>query len=230
MVVEYLPVGRTPPFVRGVFVADDRVNDVLRSTEPKAHDAWQTKAADDHVDPEAVMLADHIQKSIRSHAGRFRQALKPPERPPEQINLTHFDRLMSRLISGRGSGVVSTPNEPRPVTIRLDDRRLVPLGNNSIQVEGSAAFALSEHYEDNNALVEVSIRYRYVEDERTGDVAEIEIEGPAEFVEERERPGVFTGTLSRDSQSVFRYTTEPYRAEWSGRLYAEATILEGIPQ
>ena len=229
MVVEYLPVGRTPPFVRGVFVADDCVNDLLRSTEPKAHDAWQTKATDDHVDPEAVMLAAKIQRNIRSQASSFRKALKPLERPPEKIELAHFDRLMSKLISGRGPGVVSPRSEPRPVTIRLEDRRLVPLDNNSIRVEGSAAFALSEHFEGNRARVEVAIRYRYVEDERAGEVAEIKVDGPAEFIEAEERPGVFTGTLSRDSQSVFRYTTEPYRAEWSGLLYAEAMILEDTP-
>ncbi|MCY3564378.1 MAG: hypothetical protein OXH26_10730, partial [bacterium] len=230
MVVEYLPVGRTPPFVRGAFVADDRVNDLLRSTEPKAHDAWQTKATDDHVDPEAVMLADRIQRSIRSHASRFRHALKPPERPPEKIELVHFDRLMSKLISGRGPGVISPPTEPRPVTIRLEDRRLVPEGNNSIRVKGSASFALSDHYDGDRARVEVAIRYRYVEDERAGEVGEIKVEGPEGFVKEEGRPGVFTGTLSRDSQSVFRYTTGPYRAEWSGRLYAEAMILEDIHQ
>ncbi|MYH05409.1 MAG: hypothetical protein F4194_02830 [Acidimicrobiia bacterium] len=126
--------------------------------------------------------------------------------------------------------MISPPTEPRPVTIRLEDRRLVPEGNNSIRVKGSASFALSDHYDGDRARVEVAIRYRYVEDERAGEVGEIKVEGPEGFVKEEGRPGVFTGTLSRDSQSVFRYTTGPYRAEWSGRLYAEAMILEDIHQ
>ena len=47
MVVEYWNAGRTMPFVRGAFIADNSIDDALRDTEPKSHDAWQTKSDDD---------------------------------------------------------------------------------------------------------------------------------------------------------------------------------------
>ncbi len=52
MVVEYSEVGRkTPPYVRGAFVADPKINELLRATEPKGHDAWDWKTED--ASPEA---------------------------------------------------------------------------------------------------------------------------------------------------------------------------------
>ena len=63
MVVEYLDVGQARPFVRGAFVADDEVDELLRQTEPKAHDSWQTRIEEAGSDPDAPQVAEAVTKA-----------------------------------------------------------------------------------------------------------------------------------------------------------------------
>ncbi|MCZ7531742.1 MAG: hypothetical protein M5U31_16265 [Acidimicrobiia bacterium] len=65
MVVEYLPTGQNQPYVRGTFIADDDVDELLRQTEPKGHDSWQRRITGGGVDPDAPEVATAIQRRIR---------------------------------------------------------------------------------------------------------------------------------------------------------------------
>ena len=66
MVVEYFDVTGEKPHVRGAFVADDGIYDLLRQTEPKAHDAWLSDAADVDVNPIATEVAKQVMGRVRS--------------------------------------------------------------------------------------------------------------------------------------------------------------------
>jgi len=69
MVVEYLPhAPGTVPVIYGAFVAAERVNERLRQTEPKGHDAWRTKP-DSFSDPDAFDLAASINDESRATSG-----------------------------------------------------------------------------------------------------------------------------------------------------------------
>ena len=75
---------KSPPHVRGVFVADDGVNDALCDTEPMGHDAWQTTTADDASDGENAAIAQSVIANINRRVAEFRASLEPPDRPPER--------------------------------------------------------------------------------------------------------------------------------------------------
>ena len=60
MVVQYFDVGGAAPVVRGVFVADDDIDDLLRQTEPKAHNSWDTETGADGVHPDAPGAAKAV--------------------------------------------------------------------------------------------------------------------------------------------------------------------------
>ncbi len=228
MVVEYLSVRQTAPFARGAFVAHDQVDELLSGTEPSAHDLWQTKAeGDSSVPPEAYQLARKIKQGIKRRLRNFRKQLQPPERPSEHIELPHFDRIMRRLMAGHKTGPPPPPPPPpRPVTINLD-HRLQEADGGAISLQGTVKVSLSEHCQEEKAKVAVSIRYRFLEDGKPGEAVETSITPHPGFVEDRKRPGVFLGELVKHERGVFEYTTDAYRSEWSGRLYAEAEIVEG---
>jgi hypothetical protein len=82
MIVEYLDAGGAKPFVRGTFVAHEDVDDLLRQTETRAHDAWQTRVGDDSVHPDAPKVAKAVLQRIKNNVGSFRNALKPPKPNP----------------------------------------------------------------------------------------------------------------------------------------------------
>ncbi len=218
MVVEYLKVSRaTPPHVRGAFVADFSINDALRETEPKGHDAWDYKAGD--TDEESRRTAKKVRDRIAEKVRRYKKELKPPSPPVEGVVLPEFDRLMRKLMSGP---IKDRPDlSPRLVTIR-PDFNLEVAGPDEVRVVGKAEFGLSEHFEGEAAWIEVSIRYSFVEDDRAGKRAELEVVPPVDFVEIN---GKYRGIIRSRDQVLFKFKTQPYRADWSGRLITGAEIV-----
>lgn len=222
MVVEYLEVGRTPPHVRGTFVADDSINKILRSTEPKGHDTWSTNLAEGDLNRESAEVAKTIINRIKTHVRKFREELKPPSRPPESVNLPHFDRIMKRLMSGGGQSPSQPIYENRPLSINLD-YELKSINEECIECRGTANISFSEHYEEAEALIEVSIRYRYLEEERVGAEALVLVNPPSNFSEEA-NSGIYSGKLRQNDIARFEFCTEQYRADWTGRLFVNAEI------
>ncbi len=216
MVVEYLEVGRSAPFVRGAFIAGASVNEQLRQTEPKGHDAWQTKP-DGFGSPDAFATADSIQRRIRSLVGKYRKDLKPPPKPAERYQLKLFDRVMRRLLGG--SAPSGPPQQKRPVTIHIDWRRLGEQAGVQY-VKGKAEVGLSEHFDGESARVAVQIRFPLLEDGvARSNSLQVRVDPPPGF---EARNGSYFGEVHRGEAAAFRFETEPYRADWTGRLEVRA--------
>ena len=224
MVVEYFPAGQSPPYVRGVFIADGLVDDLLRRTEPKAHDAWRTEADDGDVAGEAAETAATILRKIKSALNNHRQRLKPPVPRAEDVVLPHFNAIMRRVLAGSGKGVNPPVADVRPVSIRMEYGPEVVSGSH-IRVSGSVVFNLSEHHAGDEASVEVALSFRFVEDDRVGEAAAMVIQPPAGSSFVQVRDGVFVGQLKRDENAKFWFETEPYDPDWSGRLVATGSIV-----
>lgn len=222
MVVQYYDAGVAAPYVRGVFVADDSVDETLRRTEPKGHDKWETRVDDDSAYADDVAVAKRILERLRRKVGELRKRLKPAVPPPEEIDLPMFDALMRRVLSGLGRGVRPPDPETRPVTIRLEHDR-EPVGDDAIRLRGSASFCLSEHCEDDEAAAEVMIAYRFLEDGRLGEHAQMEFDPPDGFTEVG--GGRYRGTLTKDADVLFGFETAPYSMDWTGRLVVNGDLL-----
>lgn len=222
MVVEYYRARNwgTPPYVRGVFVADDRVNEALRQTEPKGHDKWDCRSQDD---VEYRRECYKVYHRVRDKVTKYKRELSPPARPAEEIELRLFDRWMKKLLTGPGKSPGPDPAPPRPFSIQ-PSFRLESVGSDEVKVVGRAEFAFSEHYEGIEDVVKISIRYLFVEDDHARDRAGVKVTPPAGFTEE---DGIFKGTLRRNQRALFEFETQPYHAEWSGRLIAEADLMGG---
>ncbi len=226
MVVEYrrYPPRRSQsaPYVRGVFVADDEINGPLQDTEPMGHDEWQTKTGDGTFNLENARLADAIIAGIANKIREFRRSIRPPERPPEDVRLDVFDNLMRKVLSGSGSGQTGPRPATRPVRIRLD-QELEQVDSGHVRVAGTATFSLSEHCDANEAVAKVTLRYLLVEDDTARAAVPLEVDHPTEFTRIGQNGEHFVGRLTRNS-STFRFVTEPYRADWTGRLSADADL------
>lgn len=223
MVVEYYWARGwdTSPYVRGVFVADSCINEVLRETEPMDHNRWDHKSED--TSERASGVAKRVYDRILQKVRQYKRDLKPPTRPAEEIELPLFDQLIKRLLTGPGRTPDPEPVLPRPFSIQ-PSFRLEAVGSQEVLVVGEAKIAFSEHYEETEAFVEVYIRYMFLEDDRSGDKAELEVVPPPGF---DGVDGKFRGILRRNHWAVFEFRTQPYRADWSGRLTTEANILDG---
>ena len=223
MVVEYHEVGQSVPLVRGVFIADPAVDDLLRQTEPKTHDAWQTKITEIGIDPAAPRVAKSVLVGIVRSVNAFRRMLKPPQPRPEDINLPILRDLFSRLVDGKGAAQKPPPRVPRDVTIELSQRVKVGTNASSVRLEATVDFGLSAGYAlSDNVEAGVVIEYRFIEDERVGERCPVKIVAPGNFTELV--PGRWRGTLGRKPVR-FRVTSEQYDRDWTGRLLASAEVI-----
>lgn len=222
MVVEYLDTGRTLPHLRGVFIADDSIDDMLRLTEPKSHDSWQTKAQDGDLDSESAAIAANVIRKIKSTVNNHRRKLQPPPPPPDQIDLPLFNEIMKRVMSGAGRGKRQPIPEIRPISIHLDYQAKAV--ESDVAIAGSASFTFSDHFEGERAPVRFSIAYRFIEDERVGEPAPLTIRKPSHVTEIE--PGVYEGVLERGQEARFAFESEPYDSSWSGRLIVSGDVLE----
>lgn len=237
MIVEYLPVGAVRPYVRGVFVASEDVDDLLRQTEPKAHDSWQERIDDDGVDPFAPKVASAVIARTKRSVNEFRRQLKPPPRPAEDLRLPELERLFRSLFSAKGGKDAPSPeHRERPVSLQMTQELIAMDDSLRVCAKGAVRVALFDRPKaPEEAEVEIVISYRYVEDGGVGQEADVVVEPPPGFDVVGDRPARIVGVLGRDYRE-FRFRTEPYPADWTGRLKAEATVLtersaaEGSPQ
>jgi hypothetical protein len=172
-------------------------------------------------------VADAVLRSIKYYVSRFRGQIKPPVPPPDGVFLPLFDQLIRNILSGGGKGWNPPIVDTRPISIRLDyEPREAP--DERVKVVGSAKYALSEHFAGDEARVEVSIRYRYIDDERVGDHVLLRVAPPNGFEVSTEDPAKFVGALIRGEEAKFDFESEPYAPTWSGRLYANGDVVPDL--
>jgi hypothetical protein len=226
MVVQYLECspGKTP-FIRGVFVADEEVDDLLRQTEPKAHDLWRTTGVEEGIDVRGPIVANSVVKKIKSEVREFQKRLKPPIPDPGDVNLPVFQELFRKLMTGIGPPPPPPPPPPgeRDVVAKFVRQILKPSPKgDAVFLEAEVSFRLSESFSGGEAaFASVSLHYSFIEDGRKGEGCPAMVVAPAHFVEVT--PGFFEGELSRDPVS-FLITSEPYSSDWTGRITAAGNL------
>ena len=227
MVVEYYDAGRTAPYVRGTFVADDSINEPLRMTEPKGHDAWQTSCAVGDIRDDYVALAAQVFLRIRGHVNGFRRELKPRPKPADELRLPEFDRIMRAILKGGGRGQPPPPVVERPFSIHPGGQLEVE-ADGRLCLSGTARIEFSQHHSADAVEgdeIEVSVRYRFIEEDRVGGYAEVAIEAPRGFTPVAGRTDTYKGRLKPGVAAEFRYLSEDYDPSWSGKLSVSAELI-----
>lgn len=227
MVVEYFKAREKSPHIRGVFVAHDAVNEALRQTEPKLHDAWEVNSDSADVRPEHSAVARFVRDRIKNYVGDFSRRLTPPPPPPEQLRLPEWDRLMRSLWRGSGGGWPAPPPPgPRPFTIQPGEQ-LVQTPDGRLELSGTARIGFSEHHDpttDSRDEVEVVIRCGFVAEDRRSDWLDIDIGAPEGFSALPHKPHAYTGRLVAGQDVAFDYTCELYEPDWTVELTVDANF------
>lgn len=228
MVVEYFVAREKPPHLRGVFVADEAVNEALRQTEPKLHDAWEVNSDSADVAPEHTAVAKFVRKRIKDHVAALSRSLTPPTPPPEQVRLPEWDRLFRSLWRGSGGGPRRPPVAgPRPFSIQPGEQ-LAQTADGQLELSGTATIGFSEHHDpakDPREEVEVVIRCGFVAEDRRSDSLEMDIDAPDGFSVHTDKPHAYTGRLLAGQTVSFEYTCQPYEPDWTVELTVDADFV-----
>lgn len=242
MVVEYHKFDLGMPYVRGCFVADAAIDDLLRQTEPAAHDKWDGKVSEDGIDPFAPKFAAEVIKRLRKQVGDFKSRfLKPPPLEPD-INLPILDELC-RLLKGK------KPKPPgksrRAISIRIDADDPVQQSANGLEFLAGVVFeiepwvwtALDQRVADDSAdrpidlQVEVLLQLAFVEDESQGERLGLQIScsgGTFDPVSSRGQKYRWSGKLGRSESVRFDVRSDVYQADWTVVFSPSARLTDDL--
>ena len=203
MIVDYhLPgrdISRRIPYVRGLFVAHPDVNVHLSRTEPKAHDKWDTREADD-VDPISTRYAQRIAQRIRDEVRAFQDELRPPIDVTAAVRLSRLDERLAKLRNQRGTKPPPPPRGDRPFAFRLDVKR-VPVGN-QLALVGHVDCNLSADAKEDEVEARLRFAFALDEDGKRGSLVPLAITPAPGFTAADEDGTLFDGLLGRTSGSL----------------------------
>lgn len=228
MIVEYLEAGMTRPFVRGTFIADDDVDDLLRQTEPKAHDAWQTRSDEGGVVTAAPEVAKAVLDRVKRNVNDFRKSLKPPPRPAEDIRLPELEKLFRSLLDSKGNERPPPPPGDRPFSIKVSQQLVEDESPMHLRLEGSIRFSLV----DRDGLPDLcwallTVSFRIMEEGGVGEEVPLTLVVPEGFIVTGGQPSRCEGMVGHGHVDL-EFVSAPYRADWTCRLKAEAEIIRSI--
>ena len=135
MVIEYRNFSSTHP-IRGVFVADDDVDEVLRRVEPPLHDSW-SKLLDDGISPVDREHAKSINFKIKKEVKAFALKFAPVARV-EGNTFEHLGRILGDALFGNSTGGISKPSKaPSGTRTPRCEIRLLDQQNSSANDDGT---------------------------------------------------------------------------------------------
>jgi hypothetical protein len=166
MVVEYRkPIGSidSGSFICGVFLADDRLNKLLRSSEPASHWGWNDSSPrieelgaykELEIDlATAIQIIRHIKNSVNQKFSNFKDSLQDSSKVTS-ASFRSLDRLLTKVF-GKGKAAGKAPfSNKRLVSIRNPSPARLIEGTHPPQYECEVEIALdSDAPEDSKDLV-----------------------------------------------------------------------------
>ena len=228
MVVQYwTPPRGSRPYVRGVFVASSNIDDLLRQTEPKAHDKWDTRLDEPGIHPAATRFAGEINKRLREQVQEFRDQFRIPPPPAAAINLPTLDSLMRLLTGGTPP---PPPKDPRPFKMTFPQSPyIVPVDIDQVCMTATASFSLAPIVQEEKRFVDLYFEVNFVEDSRSGSRVNLEIVSPNGFslMEQAKGRYRFRGELTKTGpKAQFQIRTIPYSGDWTTKLVISGELVK----
>ena len=233
MVVKYWEKSKSPVTIRGVYVASEDIDDLLRDTETVLHDDWTTAPSDD-IDARATRVATFVMGRI-SNEIRMLAETATPEPPSKDVGLPIYSKLLRRFM--REPGEIGPPPPPpgggEPISFQYVNRPDVQLlEDGRIQLSCSFRLELRDDLENVPESVEVRVtpKLSILEDEGSGRTlwpADLTPDRLADFKRDEEggTGNSWTGTLERAVPVHFEVCSQPYSSEWTAAVSPEVLIL-----
>lgn len=228
MVVSYFRKWQSQvPAVVGAFVASDEIDDILRSSEPPAHDRW---------DSEARRLQEPSgfkKRVVNSVLGRIRTTLKqfqgsaapPPSIKPRRLRM--LERTLASFLKSASSGGSPGPDaNSAPISLTyISDPTVSSESADKVTMAAKFAVKAKEDRSDGELLVRVRARCLAVEDGQAGDTIPMTVQCSSGA--DPDEHGWVEVELSPDTAVRFDCETKPYDNTWSVRFIPEVQPIGG---
>ncbi len=212
LVIKYETTVTTLPKVRGVFSADAEVNDILRLSEPKAHDEW-VDLKDSDIPDQSRKFAKKVKEDVRKSLREFSSKYAPTSNRPEAV-LKQFNSYFGGSKPG-GDGGGGKGRDPWTIEFDAASIHSVTTGNAIFQTS-TVDCGLSS----GNTPIEVIIECGFGASEGDRGFSTLLLDCavddvPAGFTPVPDIANAFRGVLDVGSKSTFKLRSSEYDPEWS---------------
>lgn len=237
MVVNYHTFSKVGlPHIRGVFVADNAVDDYLRATEDPAHTKWSKSVKLTGKKAIAPSIAKEVLALVREKLDEFRKGFAPPPRRPDDLTLPTLDEL-SKLM--RGKKVRPPEGALRQVRITLTKAASSkPTTGGELQCVAGVSVKVSDWvWEEldkadsdvNVSSVRVAVEFSvaFMEDDEIGERLPLKVtcSDPAFLISDLpNRKTLCEGDLGRGQSVEFSINSVAYSPDWTVRFTPTANI------
>ena len=226
MVIRYLRFPRRRLPLRGVFVASDKIDGLLRETEPSSHDRWTENSSGD-LSGDATDTAKAVMTKIKNSVSKMASDIAPTP-PKNNRALAHFSKLMSGFLgSKRGPGKPPPPGGEK-IEIRFPEGRPIPevLGETEVRIRSSFSVRVAESAEGNFCDARVSCQLFIHEDgsqsQTRWPLVIIPSAGNSFSLDE---DGSWVGSLEKGIELTFEILTDAYPNLWTTSLQPSVTRI-----
>jgi len=233
MVVNYHTFrGLGIPHIRGTFVADNSIDDLLRQTEDKAHTKWEVKKLPGaHKD--ANLIATQVSIRLRKAVADFKNQFKPPAPRPGDLNLPILDEL-SRLM--KGNKPKPPRAEKRPVTIHLvEPAHTKPTSSGLLECHAVVEFGVAdwvwEVAQTDTVEITVVLSIAFVEDESLGERLALRVKPSRKTFSESGSSNdrhIYVGELQQGETVQFAVRSGGYEPDWTVRFTPTASVTNPV--
>lgn len=233
MVVAYHQVSQSNPAIVGAYVApdEDAVEQLLRKSEPPAHDRW---------DPDSTNLRDEDQKGrgiVQSILNRIKQNLRKfqteaaPATPVKQRRMTQLERALGTYFKPSGSPGNPPPPESGPSPLHLEFSKAPyaeAADGGMLRLKSTFTVRLDDTSEEDSVPLRLQMNCPVLEDNNEeGDnlPLTINVEG-VEAVADETNPWTYRFTLPKNGKAKFKVESAPYDPAWTVRLRPDIDRME----
>lgn len=223
MVVQYQPHNNNAPIVQGVFVANTNFDRFLRSSEPGAHDIWDTKIDESHGRDwkRTKKVVNAVHDGIKKELMTFQKKLRPASvTPPDSLEFA--DEILAEIFEPKDSG--TSRKKTKKAKVKVSSLASKVAISRSREVIDASTIKFVEKYEwellptaKDNTKIRVHPGVWVLADgnETSGsDKLKVKIlKCSPEFKVESD--GSMIGFARRGVKYFVEYETEPYSSSWN---------------
>lgn len=227
MVIQYMTFPRRRVPLRGVFVAGDDINSLLRDTEPSSHDRWTANSSPD-IPQRSTETARAVLEKIRGSVRKMANDFTPPP-PKNNRALAHFSKLMNGFMGSKRGGGTGPKPRGEPIELQFPDGRPEPevLTADDVRISTHFAVRAADDAEQETCLVRVSCNLFIYEDDSQSQSKWPVVIAPTSpasgFTPEED--GSWIGLISKETRVQFEVVSDPYPNLWTISLQPSVTRI-----
>lgn len=229
MVVDYHQNWRlaaTAPRAVGCFVASPDVDEILKLSEPPAHDRWDPTAhrlkLDDDELPEVVAS---VLARIKTRFRDFQNLAKPPA-PPRPRRLTKLERDLASWfgVGPKGPPAPPVPN-PAPISLRPYGPQ-IEVDGDGLRATGHVEISLPEDSAFDDLAFRVRIILKVAEEEGMSGADPIPLTLDPDCNLEPIGDDLWQGLVTREVPARIAFRSDTYDPSWTVQLVPEVMPVE----